>query len=503
VAALLLACAACDGGGGDPAAGVPSSRAVTVEPEAFPLGVASGEATADSIVLWTQTNRDGEVTVEVGPDDRFDVARLVPAQVDKDTGVVRAEVAELDAGDRYFYRFVVDGAASETGTFVTAPAENETRPLRFVIGGDSDGRRTPDGAPAWNEFEVLAAAAAEDADYFLYVGDTVYADREPVARTLEEYRAKYRENRSYIALRQLMASTATYAIWDDHEVQNDFAGRAVDAALLAAGRRAFGDYMPLGADGDAPLYRSFRLGRDVELIILDTRMYRSAPATVACRSGASVDPLPGVLLPGAPPGLGAARTIAGLPAELPPGCAETLLDAGRTMLGTEQLAWLNERLRASDATWKVVVTSVPIQGLLALPYDRWEGYAAERRAILELVRDEGIENVVFVATDMHANLFSPVRINQLGDEEPVAYEAVIGPIAARPLRGEIEDALGAGVAGAFEALLAGVVGVECQELESYSYGLLEVDGNTLTVSSKDAEGKVLCEKQLEAVGDER
>jgi phosphodiesterase/alkaline phosphatase D-like protein len=492
-----LALAACDDGGGTPAAGRPAP-AGTVSLDAFPLGVASGDTTDEGVVLWTYTPRAAEISIDIATKDTFDESQREPAQRDAEAGTVTYRASGLEADTRYYYRFAAGDLLSTTGTFVTAPAAAEARPLRLVIGGDSDGRRTPDGAPAWNEFEVLARAAQDDADYFLYVGDTVYADREPAATTVEEYRAKYRENRGYAALREILSRMSVYATWDDHEVRDDYARATVEPELFATGLRAFRDFMPI--TDDDRLYRAFRLGRDADLIILDGRSYRDASAADACRIDGNADPLPGVLLPGAPPELAAGRLIAGLAPTLPAGCIETLTDRDRSMLGAEQKAWLLERLGASEATWKIVVTSVPVQTIFALPYDRWEGYVAERAEILEFIRDQGVDNVVFLATDLHANVFAPVRVDAFARGEAVAYEAVIGPIATSPLREEIGQALGDNVAGAFEALLSGVVGVECHELRSYSYGLVEVDGSALVVSAKDAEGNVLCRKELLAVG---
>jgi phosphodiesterase/alkaline phosphatase D-like protein len=85
---------------------------------------------------------------------------------------------------------------------------------------------------------------------------------------------RYKINREDEPLRNLLASTSTYAIWDDHEVKNDFAGQDVDQAQMAAGREAFLEYLPIRQDATDPnrLYRSFKWGKDVELFILDERV---------------------------------------------------------------------------------------------------------------------------------------------------------------------------------------------------------------------------------------
>ncbi|MFH4317201.1 alkaline phosphatase D family protein, partial [Acinetobacter baumannii] len=79
--------------------------------------------------------------------------------------------------------------------------------------------------------------------------------------------------------------------------------------------------------------------------------------------------------------------------------------------------------QASTAKWKIVLSEVAWQQFWALPYDRWEGYGAERNEILNFIRDENIEGVVFLTTDNHANIFNEVFIDVLTDPEPIAYEA--------------------------------------------------------------------------------
>jgi phosphodiesterase/alkaline phosphatase D-like protein len=337
--------------------------------------------------------------------------------------------------------------------------------------------------------------------FFLYFGDTIYADRAPFATTLDGYRAKYRENRAYATLAAILQQTSTYNSWDDHEVVNDFAGATVDGGMFDAGLQAFREYMPIRdgngrGDGEFVMYRMFRWGAHAEIIMLDGRTYRDASAAATCTSNGQPDPLPSAAAPDAAAPLRGIRGFTGLPAELPPGCLDAMNDPARTMLGAEQKAFLKERLSASTATWKFVVNPVPIQALLALPYDRWEGYAAERRELIEFIHDEGIANVVFLTTDFHANIFGPVRLEVGGDA--VAYEAIAGPIATTPLQRDIADAIGETAAGVLGAFFTGVVGVDCAELDAYAYGLVEADATSLVIQAKDADGRVLCEKRLEA-----
>ncbi len=505
IAVTLLALTACDDDDApSPDAQPTIERGVDVT---FTSGVASGDVTSSTAVLWTRADGGDRLRVEVAHNAEF-TALWGGFPVDTSAArdfTAKVEVTGVDPEARYYYRFIAGTNVSPTGTFVTPPDDDDrpSQPLRFTFSGDSDGSRASDGTSPYNEFNVLDTAAAEDAAFFLYFGDTIYADRAPIATTLDGYRAKYRENRGYAALANILAQTSTFNMWDDHEVVNDFAGTTVDAAMLRDGRQAFREYMPIGGeDSDEQMYRAFRWGADIDLIILDERAYRDASAAEACTAAGTgqPDPIPGLADPAAPEDIRALRAFTGLPAELPAGCLATINYAARTMLGTEQMEFLRERLSSSDATWKIIVNPVPIQSLFALPYDRWEGYAAERRALLEFIRDENIANVVFLTTDFHANIFGPVRIDPFSDDPPVAYEAVAGPIATTPLRVDVEDALGEAAAGVLDSFFTGIAGVDCAQLNSYAYGLVELseDGRALTITAKDTSGAELCRKELTA-----
>ena len=242
------------------------------------------------------------------------------------------------------------------------------------------------------------------------------------------YRAKYRENRADRALQHLLADVPLYAIWDNHEVRNDFAGETVDRTLYGSGRQAFLEYMPLARPhvpaeapcAAAPLFRVFHWGSAVQIIVLDERSCRSADVAEVCRH----DPLPTLPLD--------LRRLFGLLDPPPPDCLAALFDPARTMLGALQMEAFKKALLERTATFTFVINQVPIQQFWGSPYDRWEGYAAERQHLLEFIRDHHIEHVIFLTTDTHANLINDVFIDRFAAPAPVAYEFVTGPIGHPP-----------------------------------------------------------------------
>jgi len=231
-----------------------------------------------------------------------------------------------------------------------------------------------------------------------------------------------------------------------------------------------------------PLFRVFHWGNQVDVIILDERSCRSADVEVACG---------GDLAPTAPLPI---RLAFGLDPAPPPGCLEAIDDPTRTFLGPVQKQLFKDALLASTASFKFVVNELPIQQFWALPYDRWEGYAAEREEILNFIRDNAIDNVVFLATDIHANLVNDVFIDVLEDSQTIAQEFVTGPIARSTFGENVAEVIGDEGLAAFQAvLLNAIFGVECQALQDFSYGLVEVDAQagTATISLRDDAGVVL------------
>jgi alkaline phosphatase D len=371
------------------------------------LLVTVGEVSAESAALWVRGDDGSRTAVRLrygaaSGDARTEIA--IPLDETRDrTGRVLLDA--LTPSTRYVYEVQgVDGAVH--GTFATAPAADADAPVRLVWSGDLGGngycRDVEDG------YRIFRTMSRRRPDLFLFVGDTVYADQtcgmrphvggaDYVAATLEEFHGKHRYNRADRMVQEFFRATPVYAIWDDHEVRNNFAGPS--EPLMPVGRRALLDYWPIVPPAGEPtrLYRSVRWGRHVEIFIVDTRQYRSD---------------------------------------------STLEDGpGKTMLGAAQREWLLRGLAASDATWKLVVTSVPLgmftggrysdswSGANVLGYPRTSptGYVHERDAILRDLHERGIRNVVFVSGEVHHA--------ELIRHEPwpgfVVHEVIAGPLAAK------------------------------------------------------------------------
>jgi alkaline phosphatase D len=373
-------------------------------PAADSLLVAIGDVASTTAVLWVRGVAQGVVTAAYGPTGAERTA-TVDIRVTRETDQTgKAVLSALRPATRYTYR-VRSGASETTGEFVTAPSDDSTGPVRLVWSGDlgSGGFCRPRGG-AYRIFETMAR---QRPDFFLFVGDTMYADHvcrgpqlEPgadfVATTLPGFRRKHRYHREDPGFRKLLSHTAVSAIWDDHEVRNDFAGP--HEPLMPLGRQAFFDYWPIVAPASETtrLYRKLRWGKLLEVFILDTRQYRSA---------------------------------------------NSQLDGpGKTMLGHEQRRWLIDGVSASTAVWKVVVTSVSLSvptgrthrdswsnaSVWGVPEENSTGFAHERDVILRALRQRGVRNLVFLTADVHhAEL-----IRHHPTPEFSFHEFIAGPLTA-------------------------------------------------------------------------
>ncbi|MGZ8782596.1 MAG: alkaline phosphatase D family protein [Gaiellaceae bacterium] len=477
----------------------------------FSYGVASGEITSSSAVLWTRSNELGAVRLHVWPAPRkgMPTVQITLRPTNARDRVVQRRVHGLRPGTRYTYLFSTPYRRTEIaagGTFWTAPARSTPATVRFAISGDADGARDPKtGKPAYNLFQVYGRMAAERNHFNINLGDTIYSDSEvggvPPALTVAAKWGKYKQNLGFGHLRNLRRGTGLYSHWDDHEFINDFSRPEHGGAIYTAGARAFRDYAPVTFSSRDGLYRTFRWGKHLELFFLDERSFRSAKVTTACSRD---------LAPTAPQPVrdAFAALVPALANPVPQACLDALAVPSRTMLGARQFATFTKAIKASTATWKVVVNEVPIQQYYALPYDRWEGYPAERERLLRFLQ-ANVKNVLFLTTDTHANFVNEVRLRTLEPGGPVGtgiWEVVTGPVATNTQNKEVDETLGRkGMGSAIVALFYKPqpprgAGMACASADVYSYSEVKVTGAALTVTPKDANGRLVREETGGACG---
>ena len=398
----------------------------------FTLGVASAATGPGAIVLWTrivpeldaQIARFSKLSLEdylatrrafVEPVGMLDV-RWELATDDAFRSIVRrgtsrapAELAHsvhveldgLEPGRIYYYRFLYGDATSPAGRTRVLPVQ--ATQLRFALASCQHYEHGYFGA-----YEAMRADAP---DLVLFVGDYIYegGPRDnrfrthpfPSARTLFDYRLRYGLYKLDPALQRMHQSCPWLVTWDDHEVSNDYArDTGEDLELDGAARRvaayqAYYEHMPLAASAlierfsNVRMYRRIQVGDLATFIVLDDRQYRDRQA---CQ----------------PPGRGGSSMVDDRT------CPQRR-DAGRTLLGAEQMAWLRQQLRATHARWTMLTQQTLFSQLMRNDRghrfwtDGWDGYPAERERVLAMLAESRTPNPVLLGGDVHTTYVCDVK----------------------------------------------------------------------------------------------
>ena len=492
----------------------------------FDYGVTAAEVDTNSAILWARAAKPGTALVQVvrgggfgGCDLRGAPGRLKVAATMANDLTVQKKVGGLNPGTAYRYRFcMAGGRASDIGRFETAPKPGQNRTITFALAGDQDARPLKgQKKPFWNNFRIWDLIRGERNDFNILMGDTIYSDTEvpgyklsDVALTVPEKWRAYRLNLGQDRWAKARGAAAYYAHWDDHEFVNDFSPfenrfplgvgnvNLNGKTLYKRGVRAFRDYNPVTWSKRNGIYRSFRWGKNLELFFLDERSFRSRSADYdgTCDNPQSGEP---DFAPTAPQSNRNVFSLiaASLSAPVSQQCLDRINDPKRTMLGTRQLNRFKNAIKNSDARWKAILNEVPIQQYYALPYDRWEGYEAERQKILKFLRSK-VKNVVFLTTDVHANLVNDARLKTLEQGGPVdsgILDITTGPVATAGYSLEIDDAIGSEGAGSLVQSLflkpapPNGVGMSCASTDFFSYAQVTVSKRRFKVQLKGLDGK--------------
>jgi alkaline phosphatase D len=375
----------------------------------------------DSVVIAVWTSRPVAVaTIAV----RAGAMLVREAPLGLDAGGGALELTGLAADTVHEITIAIAGAPAVTHSVRTAPFADNPKPVRVAISADYD----PNPVFATG---ILDAVIAADPDLVISIGDFPYTDNGPPAQTVAAYRERHAELRNHPPVRAMLSACGLAAIYDDHEFRNnwDAALAAAEPQRYAAALQVWDEFFPrrpvgaLRAPGNEIRYRSWRWGAHLECFLLDCRRFRSANA--------------------AP-------------------------DDAKTMLGAAQRRWLLDGLAASTATFKLVLTSVPLD--FGNGDDHWASFTTERDAIFAAI--VGIPGILFVSADQH--WFASHR-HAFG-----IREIQIGPVARR-----FGEPLGAPPGVLFRAV-------------RYNAGLVDVDGAHLTVSGIGENGERFYRETLTA-----
>ena len=407
----------------------------------FHHGVASGDPLEDRVILWTRVTpqKPGpvETILEISESENFNkvvFSKKLQTSSLSDYTIKYDFVAKryCNSDKWFFYRFRIGNTISDIGKSKTF--STNTSVVKIGIFSCSN---YPAGY--FNAYE--AAAKKNDLDLWLHLGDYLYEypmggyatdDAEKLGRvpkplhemiSLSDYRQRHAQYKLDQSSKALHKNAPLIAVWDDHEFSNDAWKRGAENhsgdgsegdfyARRSAAIKAYYEWMPIREQQNKRrIFREFKIGKLIHLLMLDTRQYardkQIQPKEYLTESG-----------------FNQAKFY------------DELNSKNRELIGSEQLAWIEDSVFKTDAVWTIfgqqvlmaklkfpdlskMIASEEIPSFLK-PYlkflglgipsnlDAWDGYPAERNKLYKLMNSAN-KKFISLAGDTHNSWVSELE----------------------------------------------------------------------------------------------
>ena len=434
-------------------------------------GVASGDPLQDKVIIWTRVTPELELKIdvqvhwEVSEDAEFTSlihqGHMITSPERDYT--VKVDIQNLLPGRTYFYRFIANKVISPVGQMKTLPSGSVDKvklavfscanyPAGFFnVYGEAAKRNDIDAVLHLGDYLYEYAMGGYATENAIQIGRAIPQDNDTELVSLSDYRKRYALYRSDEQLQGLHAKVPFICVWDDHEVANDAWRNGAENHQPEEGSfderkmqalQAYFEWLPIrpaNPDDNETIYRYFEFGDLASLYMLDTRLIgRDLQLDFASYT----DPVSG--------SFNSAQFIA------------DVADANRTLLGADQLLWLQQTMMISPAKWQVLGQQVLMgrmnipaellrspskmgelvaiklrmdagdptlteeeqtRVLSAVPYnlDAWDGYAYEREVIFGLVKQLD-KDLIVLAGDTH-NAWANNLTDRVGDAVGVEFAA--------------------------------------------------------------------------------
>jgi len=343
------------------------------------------------VALWVQTTE--AATVEIRYHDKNDAKQLFKTAeitTTKENAFVAKPIADqVQPGVAYHYDVFINGKKL---TF-EYPTSFTARPLwqwrqdppafTFALGSCmyvSEELYDRPGKPYGSGYGIFGKIHQKQPDFMLWLGDNAYL-READWNTRTGIMYRHTHSRSLPELQPLLASTAHYAIWDDHDFGPNNANRSFPYKHIT--EEAFNLFWanPLtNATGEGGITGSFQWA-DCDFFLLDNRYHRSPNEENS---------------------------------------------ADKVMWGKAQLTWLLDNLQSSNAPFKFVATGNQV---LHAAHDQDENAAAfpeEKAFLLREIERRGISGVIFLTGDRHHTELT--KLERRGNYP--LYDLTVSPLTA-------------------------------------------------------------------------
>ena len=407
----------------------------------FHHGVASGDPLEDRVILWTRVTpqKPGpvETILEISESENFNkvvFSKKLQTSSLSDYTIKYDFVAKryCNSDKWFFYRFRIGNTISDIGKSKTFSTNTSVAKIGIFSCSNYP-------AGYFNAYE--AAAKKNDLDLWLHLGDYLYEypmggyatdDAEKLGRvpkplhemiSLSDYRQRHAQYKLDQGSKALHKNAPLIAVWDDHEFSNDAWKRGAENhsgdgsegdfyARRSAAIKAYYEWMPIREQQNKRrIFREFKIGKLIHLLMLDTRQYardkQIQPKEYLTESG-----------------FNQAKFY------------DELNSKNRELIGSEQLAWIEDSVFKTDAVWTIfgqqvlmaklkfpdlskMIASEEIPSFLK-PYlkflglgipsnlDAWDGYPAERNKLYKLMNSAN-KKFISLAGDTHNSWVSELE----------------------------------------------------------------------------------------------
>ncbi len=414
-------------------------------------GIASGDVTTNSAVIWGRTNRNARMLVEWGTTPKFDnTIRVAGPVVTSRSGYTgQVVINRLPPGQEIFYKVQFGEDQINQSRVGHLRTTDPSQDITFVFGGDQCGGGWGINA-TWGGLRLFKTMRETNPNFLIHLGDRIYSDhpileraslpdggvwnnivtpkKSFIAESIEDYRGNYSYNFLDSHYRKFCEDVPTLSTWDDHEVTNNWwPGRELSRRIMFRkgyiqndvdtlannGRKAFFDFTPMQRFQSDPerIFRKISYGKNLDVFLLDPRSYRSP-------NNNNQQERPN---------------------------EET------SLFGKKQIYWLKSSLAQSRSLWKIIANPVPIAHTSKYQRPRYDkfsngndgpplGREHEIADILSHIKKHKIQNIVLVSADVHysaAHHFHPDRANFR--EFLPFWEFISGPFHTKPGRGTHYD----------------------------------------------------------------
>lgn len=498
-------------------AAMPTAYAESGDLPQMEQGIQIGDLAPGRAMIWSRADRPARMMVEYAYNPQFADAVTIrgPYALAETDYTARQDLTGLAEGKDVYVKVWFEDLTNARGK--SAPVEGHFHTIgkrddiRFVWGGDIAGQGWGINE-SFGGMRIYETMRQVQPQFFIESGDSVYSDGpikasvtaengqvwtnvvtpevSKVAETLAEFRGRYKYNLLDENVRRFNAEVPQIWQWDDHEVVNNWSDskdlsndpRYTEKnvpTLIARATQAFHEYAPLrrhDAEESERVYRKISYGKLLDVFVLDMRSYRG-PNTANLQTQESTE---------------------------------------TAFLGAEQMAWLQDELKHSKATWKVISADMPIglnigDGNTDQGQARWEAVAngndgpaagreLEMARLLKFIKHEQVHNIVWLTADVHyaaAHYYDPSKA-ATKDFAPF-WEFVAGPLNAGSFGPNSTDGTFGPQVAFYKAPPAGQV-----NLSPYAglqfFGEVNIDKHSraMTVDLKDIDGAVVFSKTLPA-----